>query len=86
MTPTIVDPKALVPPMSQELQDHLNQNPTGGKTDERKTGVLIVDDVAATRENINKLMEFHPQIEAVGQAEAAKRQWRKRKNCALTSF
>ena len=36
VTPTIVDPKALVPPMSQELQDHLNQNPTGGKTDERK--------------------------------------------------
>ena len=33
-----------------------------------KIRVLIVDDVAATRENINKLMEFHPEIEAVGQA------------------
>jgi len=33
-----------------------------------KIRVLIVDDVAATRENIRKLMEFHPEIEAVGQA------------------
>ena len=30
--------------------------------------VLIVDDVATTRENIIKLMQFHPEIEAVGQA------------------
>ena len=33
-----------------------------------KLRALIVDDVAATRENIKKLMEFHPEIEAVGQA------------------
>lgn len=33
-----------------------------------KIRVLIVDDIAATRENIRKLMEFHPGIEAVGQA------------------
>ena len=33
-----------------------------------KIRALIVDDVAATRENIKKLMEFHPEIEAVGQA------------------
>ena len=33
-----------------------------------KIRVLIADDVAATRENICKLMEFHPEIEIVGQA------------------
>jgi len=33
-----------------------------------KIRVLIVDDVPATRENIAKLMQFHPDIEAVGQA------------------
>ena len=33
-----------------------------------KIRVLIADDVAATRENIGKLMEFHPEIEIVGQA------------------
>ncbi len=33
-----------------------------------KIKVLIVDDVATTRENIEKLMEFQPEIEAVGQA------------------
>ena len=33
-----------------------------------KIKVLIVDDVVATRENIKKLMEFHPEFEAVGQA------------------
>ena len=39
VTPTIVDPQALVPPMSQELKDHINQNPAnpaGGQTDARK--------------------------------------------------
>ena len=39
VTPTIVDPGALVPPMSQELKDHLNQNPAkpaGGQTDVRQ--------------------------------------------------
>jgi pilus assembly protein CpaE len=35
-----------------------------------KIRVLIVDDVAATRENIGKLMEFQPEIEAVGQAQS----------------
>ena len=34
-----------------------------------KIRVLIVDDVATTRENIVKLMQFHPGIEAVGQAK-----------------
>ena len=34
-----------------------------------KIRVLIVDDVAATRENIVKLMQFQPGIEAVGQAQ-----------------
>lgn len=33
-----------------------------------KIRVLIVDDIATTRENIVKLMQFHPEIEAVGQA------------------
>ena len=33
-----------------------------------KIKVLIVDDVVATRENIKKLMEFHPEFETVGQA------------------
>lgn len=33
-----------------------------------KIRVLIVDDVATTRDNIRKLMEFQPEIEAVGQA------------------
>lgn len=33
-----------------------------------KIKVLIVDDVPTTRENIRKLMEFQPEIEAVGQA------------------
>lgn len=36
VTPTIVDPQALVPPMSQDLRDHMNQNPAGGQTDGRK--------------------------------------------------
>lgn len=36
VTPTIVDPKALVPPMSQELKDHMNQKPAGGQTDVRQ--------------------------------------------------
>jgi len=39
VTPTIVDSQALVPPMSQELKDHINQNPAnpaGGQTDARK--------------------------------------------------
>ena len=36
VTPTIVDPQALVPPMSQELKDHLNQKPAGGQTDVRQ--------------------------------------------------
>ncbi len=36
VTPMIVDPQALVPSMSQELKDHMNQNPAGVKTDERK--------------------------------------------------
>jgi pilus assembly protein CpaC len=39
VTPTIVDSGALVPPMSQELKDHMNQNPAkpaGGQTDVRQ--------------------------------------------------
>ena len=39
VTPTIVDPQALVPPMSQELKEHINQNPAnpaGGQTDARQ--------------------------------------------------
>jgi pilus assembly protein CpaC len=36
VTPTIVDPQALVPPMSQDMRDHMNQNPAGGQTDGRK--------------------------------------------------
>ncbi|MHC1760227.1 MAG: type II and III secretion system protein family protein [Negativicutes bacterium] len=36
ITPTIVDPQVLVPPMSQELREHMNQNPAGGQTDVRK--------------------------------------------------
>lgn len=35
VTPTIVDPQALVPPLSQDLRDHMNQ-PVGGQTDVRK--------------------------------------------------
>jgi len=37
-----------------------------------KIRVLIADDVAATRENIFKLMEFHSEIEIVGQAGTGK--------------
>ncbi len=33
VSPTIVDPKELVPPMSKEMKDHMNQSPTGGQTD-----------------------------------------------------
>ncbi len=36
-----------------------------------KIRVLIVDDVQATRENIRKLIEFHPGITVVGEAAAA---------------
>lgn len=32
VTPTIVDPKAMVPPLSNELKDHINQGPSGGQT------------------------------------------------------
>ena len=36
VTPTIVDPQALVPPLSQDVRDHLNQKPAGGQTDVRQ--------------------------------------------------
>jgi len=36
VTPTIVDPQLLVPPMSQEMKEQLNQRPAGGQTDVRK--------------------------------------------------
>ncbi|MDR3592052.1 MAG: response regulator [Negativicutes bacterium] len=36
-----------------------------------KIRVMIVDDVQATRENIHKLIEFHPGITVVGEAAAA---------------
>lgn len=36
-----------------------------------KIRVLIADDIAATRENICKLMGFHPEVVAVGQASDA---------------
>lgn len=36
-----------------------------------KIKVLIADDVSATRENIAKLMEFHPEVAVVGQAQDA---------------
>jgi len=36
-----------------------------------KIKVLIADDIAATRENICKLMEFHPEVTAVGQVATA---------------
>jgi len=36
VTPTIVDLQSMVPPMSQELRDHLNQKPAGGQTDVRQ--------------------------------------------------
>ena len=36
VTPTIVDPQAMVPPLSQELKDHMNQSPAGGQTNGRK--------------------------------------------------
>jgi pilus assembly protein CpaC len=39
VTPTIVDPQALVPPMSQELKDHMNQKPAGGQTDVRQNQI-----------------------------------------------
>lgn len=35
VTPTIVDPQALIPPMSTELKEHLNSNSSGGKKDDR---------------------------------------------------
>jgi pilus assembly protein CpaC len=36
VTPTIVDPQALVPPLSKDVRDHLNQKPSGGQTDVRQ--------------------------------------------------
>jgi len=36
VTPTIVDPQALVPPLSKDVRDHLNQKPAGGQTDVRQ--------------------------------------------------
>lgn len=36
-----------------------------------KIRVLIADDIAATRENICKLMEFHPEITTIAQASTA---------------
>ncbi len=36
VTPTIVDLQSLVPPMSQELKDHMNQNPAGGQKNVRE--------------------------------------------------
>lgn len=36
-----------------------------------KIKILIVDDIAATRENVCKLMEFHPEIQVIGQAATA---------------
>lgn len=36
-----------------------------------KIQVLIADDVAATRENIGKLLEFHPELAVAGQAATA---------------
>ena len=32
VAPTIVDPLALVPPVSPELKEHMNQKPAGGQT------------------------------------------------------
>jgi pilus assembly protein CpaC len=36
VTPTIVDTQALVPPVSPELKEHMNQNPAGGQTNVRQ--------------------------------------------------
>lgn len=36
VTPTIVDPQALVPPLSQDVRDHLNQKPAGGQANVRQ--------------------------------------------------
>src|SRR5687767_3682627 len=37
-----------------------------------KTRVLIVDDIAETRENIRKLLQFEPDIEVVGMARTGR--------------
>jgi len=40
VSPTIVDPQALVPPMSKDMQEHINQTPAGGQTNgKQNTGV-----------------------------------------------
>ena len=36
VTPTIVDPLALVPPVSPELKEHMDQKPAGGQTNVRQ--------------------------------------------------
>lgn len=47
-----------------------------------KIRVLIADDIAATRENIAKLMEFHPEITAVAEASTAEEAIAKAKSCS----
>lgn len=39
-----------------------------------KIRVLIVDDIAESRDNVAKLLRFEPDIEVVGTAEGARRQ------------
>ncbi len=39
---------------------------------DKKIRVLIVDDIAETRENVRKLLQFEPDIEAVGAAKTGK--------------
>lgn len=39
---------------------------------DKKTRVLVVDDIAETRENIRKLLQFEPDVEVVGAAKTGK--------------
>jgi two-component system cell cycle response regulator DivK len=43
-----------------------------GQASTPKINVLIVDDVAETRENIRKLLQFEPDIEVVGMARTGR--------------
>ena len=36
VSPSIVDPTAMVPPLPQDMKDHMNQNPSGGKNNGRQ--------------------------------------------------
>ena len=71
ITPTIVDPAEYLPRITLEMKEFLKEDPVGGTKNGEKIKILIVDDIADIRENICKLLEFHPEVAVVGQAATA---------------